>query len=335
MTPDSPPELLPWLQPQWEQLLRSMATARIPPALLIQGQKGVGKTVLARSWAQKLLCRDTSPSRACGTCSACQLFNAGTHPDFILIEPPEPGKGIGIDTIRQLINKLSLKPQYNGYRVVIIEPAHLLNINASNALLKTLEEPAAYTLIILITAAPHKLPVTILSRCQKISVPLPERALAIHWLQSRALREPAAHLLDMARGSPLIALTLDGSDALEQRKQMLMEWSGLLSGKQDPILLAGEWESRFSEDRIDWLSTFIRDLVYLKNGMNERILSSQDIQSILNDTARYLTLENLYIYWDLLLKNRHYLGGSLNMRLVLEELLIQWWRMGVRTHQKN
>lgn len=335
MMPDASSELLPWLHPQWEQLLRSITTARIPPALLIQGQKGVGKTALARSWAQKLLCRDTLLTTACGTCNACQLFHAGTHPDFIQIEPAEPGKGIGIDTIRQLINKLSLKPQYNGYRVVLIEPAHLLNINASNALLKTLEEPSPYTLIILITAAAHKLPVTILSRCQKISVPLPERTLTLSWLQSKGLREAPDKLLDMAGGSPLIALTLDGANSIEKRNQTLKELSALLAGKQDPILLAGEWESQFDEERIGWISVFIRDLVYLKNGMEHRVSHSQETLSLLKETARHLTLENLYVYWDLLLTTRQYLGGPLNLRLVLEELLIQWWRMGFKSSRKT
>lgn len=326
MTSETKLEFLPWLHPHWDQLLRSVATSRIPPALLIQGQRGVGKTFLAKLWAQKLLCKDINSPLPCHTCSPCQLFMAGTHPDFILVEPPEAGKSIGIDTIRQLINKLSLKPQYNGYRVVLIEPAHQLNINAANALLKTLEEPSPYTLIILVSSTAYKLPVTILSRCQKLSIGQPERGMVLHWLQSKKLRQPPENLLAIARGSPLSALALDTSDTLEQRNQTLMELSGLLSGKHDPVQLAGQWEQTFGEDRVNWMLSWVADMVSLQQDPHRVLMQNQDIHSILEGLSQSIPMVELFELWDFLLRTRQNLGGSINQRLLLEELLITWWR---------
>lgn len=169
-----PNRLLPWQQQNWAHLCSYIAQKRIPQALLITGNKGLGKQQLADQFAVALLCATPqSDGTACGRCSSCLLVNADTHPDLIHIQPDEPGKGITIGQIRSLIIRLALKPQFEAYRVVIINPAEMMNNAAANAFLKCLEEPTERTAIILITEKPAKLPATIVSRCQKLAIATP------------------------------------------------------------------------------------------------------------------------------------------------------------------
>ena len=128
-------ELYPWHQPSWQHLAAYVKQERIPQALLINGVAGLGKQQLALYFAQYLICLDRQENTFCGHCASCKLFLANTHPDYIQIQPEEPGKAIGVDAIRQLITKLALKPQYSGYRVVIITPAEQMNLNSANAFL--------------------------------------------------------------------------------------------------------------------------------------------------------------------------------------------------------
>ncbi|MGI9212512.1 MAG: DNA polymerase III subunit delta' [Methylococcaceae bacterium] len=322
-------ELLPWLLPQWSWLLSSQAAARIPPALLLHGPSGTGKTALASLWARQLLCRQADANTPCGHCPSCQLFAVGNHPDYTRVEPAEPGKAIGIDAIRQLINKLSLKPQYNGYRVVVIEPAHQLNVNAANALLKTLEEPAPYTLIVLISSAPQKIPVTVLSRCQKLAIPKPAPEQTLTWLAAQGVKQNPALLLDMARGSPLLAVSLDGTDRLAQREQIIQGLIDVKTMGQDPLQLANQWEPLFSEDVIEWIMNWIYELVCLKHPLLRPNSGFRSEVATVQQIIHSVSLADLYAYWDFLIHTRQRMGHNMNVRLLIEELLILWSRPGL------
>jgi len=325
MTQAHAPEELPaWLLPGWEWLNQSLASGRVPAALLIQGAQGLGKTWLARVWAQKLLCQASVHALPCGVCPSCLLFLAGNHPDYGLVEPVEPGKVIGVDAIRQLIHKLSLKPQYNGYRVVVIEPAHLLNINAANALLKTLEEPSPYTLIILISAAPHKLPVTLLSRCQKLTLSRPDQQQALDWLTARGVSQNPHILLELAYGSPLTALGLDETGHLQKRDRIIRELLEIRAGTQDPVQLAGQWEPLFNEEVIEWIMTGVNQWIRLKLGLASPVQDTARLTSPSDSGIEAISIEALFGYWDFLIQTRQNIGHNLNTRLLVEALLIRW-----------
>ena len=128
------------------------------------------------------MCEQPLVYKACGECKSCQLIKAESNPDFIKISPEEEGKAIKVDQIRGLIEKIALTSHGKTYRVIIISPADALNINASNSLLKTLEEPPANTILILITDKPSKLMATIRSRTQMIRFELPDTEQSMRWL---------------------------------------------------------------------------------------------------------------------------------------------------------
>lgn len=121
----------------------------------------------ATSFAQWILC---ATHNSCGECRECKLFAAESHPDFVQLSPLEDKQSISIDDVRKTIEFSHAKPQYGATKVVIIYPAHCLNRQAANALLKTLEEPVSDTIYILVTSHKELLPKTILSRCQVLKI---------------------------------------------------------------------------------------------------------------------------------------------------------------------
>lgn len=316
-------ELYPWLAAPWHILSVHIQSGRVPQALLIHGAAGLGKMRLAEVFAQRLLC--SSPRElACGECAGCRLFMAGTHPDFIKVQPAEPGKSIGVDAIRHLIGDLALKSQYAGYRVVILAPAHQMNLSASNALLKTLEEPAERTVMLLLTEAPSSLPATILSRCQKLPVAMPDREAACRWLEAASPGCSGDILLAAAQGSPLKALLLADTNVVERRSTAFSECLAVLSGKLEPVALADRWQGQPHEEFIDWMLSWTADLIRLASADGYRLLRNPDFREDLQPLAGRLDLERLFDYWSLLLQSRRALGGQANRQLLLEEVLIRW-----------
>ena len=152
--------------PLVEQLRRSAASGRSSHAYLFLGGAGAGKRLIANTFAKALQCE--GEKRPCDSCKSCHAFNHGNHPDVIYFQPLKNGKTYTIEDVReQLLETVDLKPFQYEKKIYIIEKADTLNIQSQNALLKTLEEPPAHVIFILATTEVHKLPATILSRCQR------------------------------------------------------------------------------------------------------------------------------------------------------------------------
>jgi DNA polymerase-3 subunit delta' len=148
-------------------LLKSyIQTDRIPRTILFSGIRGIGKSMVALEFFKALNCTAT-PAEPCGRCGSCVKAASGNHPDFIKINPD--GSEIRVEPVRNVLNELGLKPFLARYRVVVIEPAELLNKSSANLLLKSLEEPPGTTIFILISHKPALLLPTIISRCQEIT----------------------------------------------------------------------------------------------------------------------------------------------------------------------
>lgn len=174
--------LYPWQQDTWHAWLQQ--TERRAHAYLLTGSAGIGMGVFAQRMVQTLLCKQPIPQQgACGQCAQCHLFEQNSHPDFYTLEVLEDKKEIGIDQVRALNVKLFQTSHQGGYQVALIEQAENLNTNAFNALLKTIEEPPAQTVIILTAYQPSRLPATIKSRCAQIRFAKPGLEETQAWLK--------------------------------------------------------------------------------------------------------------------------------------------------------
>ncbi len=164
---------------------------RLAHAYLFAGPSGVGKHRAARSFAQALLCPNRQHTetglQACGVCPACKQVSVGSHPDLIEVARPEEKSEFPIDTVHELIERMSLRST-GDYRVAIIDDAETMSDDAANALLKTLEEPPGHSLLILLATNAELMLDTILSRCQLLRFDrLPSAALAQILLEQRLL----------------------------------------------------------------------------------------------------------------------------------------------------
>ncbi len=320
--------MLPWHQVNWSLFNQYLRQDRVPQALLIKGIKGLGKQQLACDFANSLLCSHRLPTgHACKQCSRCKLFKAQTHPDFMTLSPKEDGKIIGVDAIRELIFKLELKPQFETYRVVLINPADKLNKAAANAFLKCLEEPNERTCVILLTEISSKLPATILSRCQKIIVLKPDRAMAKIWLQTQNITEHHDLLLNLAQGAPLLARDYAHAAILPLRQQCFTEWLKIANFQANPIEIAEKWYKQQHEIIILWLIVWVVDLIkccYQTQAIN---LYNPDLQISLQELAGRLNLRQVYHFYDSLLQSRRKLDTQINKQLMLEEILIKWLQL--------
>lgn len=159
------------------------AAGRIGSAYLLFGEPGIGKRALAVIWARLLQCEspigDPASREPCGTCRSCRQHAAGSHPDWFVLEP-EDTSVVSIDQVRRLQESLPYRPLTSEKRIVLIPDADRLNVGASNALLKLLEEPPSHAVFILVTTQRDRLLPTILSRCQAVrcTPPSPDAVIA-------------------------------------------------------------------------------------------------------------------------------------------------------------
>ena len=298
---------LPWQETLWETLNTSIEQERLPHALLISGPSGIGKLRLAKALAQHLLCTAEMTKYACGSCKGCQLLAAGSHGDITYLEPEEPGKPIKIDPVRALCESLGKTAQQGGWKVAIIAPAETMNNNAANALLKNLEEPQPKTLLILVSHRPSQLSATIRSRCQKISMPIPDTAVANQWLTEVTGDQSAVDkVLFLAAGKPLLALDYLQSDNLQQRQNFEQLIAEVRAGDISPLEAAQQAQKLDSTESIDWFSSYVHRLATTD-------LAGQPIPALFSFSDKLLQARNWVVS-----------GNNPNPQLLWEELFMDW-----------
>ncbi len=298
---------LPWQSDVWGGLNRRIEQGRMAHALLISGDSGIGKMRLAEALAQRLICSAEMIRYACGACKACRLLAAGNHPDIRVLQPEEPGKPIKIDQVRELCDSLTKTSQQGGWKVAVIAPAEAMNISATNALLKNLEEPQANTLLILVSHRPSQLSATIRSRCQKITLPIPNTVEALEWLAG-VCGDPtaAARVLPLAGGKPLLALNYLQSDSLAIRQDFEQLAEHVRCGDLSTLAAAQQCQKLDSGLAIDWFSSYVHRL------------ATTDLADKPNRA--------LFDFADKLLRARGWVasGSNPNAQLLWEELFMDW-----------
>ncbi len=324
-------EAYPWQEQLWQQLASRPHHAH---AYLLHGPAGIGKRDLAERLMARLLCQKPNGADACGQCKACHLLAAGTHPDVFVLEPEEADKAIKVDQVRELVSFVVQTAQLGGRKVILLEPVEAMNLNASNALLKSLEEPSGNTVLLLVSHQPSRLLPTVKSRCVQQACPLPSEAQSLAWL-ARALpdtdEEQRHELLALAGGSPLKARRLQGQGVLAQRALVVEGVKKLLKQQASASQLAEAWKNLPMIMLFDWFCDWAQLMLRYQLSSDESALGLADMHKVVQYLADKTPQHKLLAMQEwLLLQRQKILGKSnLNSVLLLEALLVQWARLPV------
>ena len=244
----------PWHRAAWDSFAEQIRLARLPHALMLLGPAETGKKNLALSLAQRLFCSAPGEAGACGQCRGCQLFAAGSHPDFLLLEPEEAGKVIKVDDIRAAGEFAGKTASQGGWRVLVLCPAEGMNISAANAFLKTLEEPGERVLIVLVSHQGGAVLPTIRSRCRIMPLGEPPLALARDWLAARAPDgADVERALQQAGGRPLRALRFLDGELRDQLGRFEAALGSLEAGASSALESARAVQDIPGRELVDWL----------------------------------------------------------------------------------
>jgi DNA polymerase-3 subunit delta' len=318
------PELgwLPWHAPAVARLHTAVAENRLPHALIVHGPAGVGKDVFARTLAATLHCRGRGDDfQPCGNCAECTLSFAGSHPDLRVVEREEDRKTISVDQVRDLSAALAMTSLRNGYRVAVITPAHAMTPSAQNALLKTLEEPAPATLLVLVTSRPSALAATLRSRSQRVEIARPTETESCAWLASRLPGAPPRGLLELAGGSPFRALVIAPHfEALEA--QMTSALQALISGEAEVTAVAADLMGEGLPVRLDWIENLLAAVVRARTPGIATQLTLPGAP-LLQRAAGAVNITAVFNLVDRLREIRRLLESSASPALLMEGLLVE------------
>lgn len=305
----------------------SIETGNVAHAYIISGDAGSGKKALANAFAETLECEEGG-TEPCGSCSSCLQMSTGNYPDIIQVTHEKPNL-ISVDEIRdQLINTIDIKPYKGKYKIYIIPDAELLNVQAQNAMLKTIEEPPAYAVILLLTTNLDKLLETVKSRCLKLQTkPIRERDVLAYLTGVMGLtKEKAYFCLDFAQGNLGKAIKLAGNDeyasivdsvvnVLTHIDEMDVETLGKAVTDIEQFKLS-------MNDYMDLMMMWYRDAMMLKvTGNVDKILFKNEF-STLKKQAGNLTFKSIEDKIDAIAKAEQRLLANADFEVTMELLLL-------------
>ncbi|HEC13293.1 MAG TPA: DNA polymerase III subunit delta' [Acidiferrobacteraceae bacterium] len=349
----------PWNQDRWQVL--TARPEQLSHGLLFAGPQGLGKRAFVHEFTSWLLCLNpTTGKQACGQCSSCRHWEAGSHPDLHVLQSEADTQKfetdplsrhalryqderagqrkhlstiIAVDQVRRLISNMQTRAHSAPNKVVVLLPAEAMNQNAANSLLKLLEEPPEDSYLLLLSHQPSSLPATIRSRCSVTEFRIPPRDRALAWLEAQWVGKSNGKnnnelVLGLAAGAPLRAQAYTEDGFLEHRKQMITDVTGLTQGTADPVSCAKRWQDFGVNNVLAWLQGWVIDLIRLAMSNRPPLLNNPDVGTQLKDSARTFNLKRLYSFLQVVSEARAQSGAVLDDGLLLEDVLIRWTRMG-------
>lgn len=314
-------------------LLRaSILHDHVAHAYLFYGEERIGKRMTALRFVQALNC-ETDLGRhgpdACGACRSCVQIEAQTHPDFLLIEPDDEQANpqIKIEQIRDIEQQIIYRPLIGRFKCFLIDEADRMTLGAANALLKTLEEPPAHSVFVLVTGKPCALPATIRSRCQGIRfVPPAHTQVEAALILKRNMPPADARLLTMLTQARIgHALTGDVQAVRKTRH----EFQTLLSpsSRQSVGQLLSAAEALYKADRIpealEWITQWVRDMLLLHVGADPDLLLNADRVAELKALAQNVRADVLLSLIAELDAIEQALARNVNLQIALENILLR------------
>ena len=317
-------------QKQWRFLRKSVELGKISHSFLFFGPAHLGKNTLALEFIKLLNCQnDLLQKRPCQVCRSCQDIEKRQHPDLLFLQPQ--GKEIQISQIRELTNRLSLRPFMSPFKAAIVDQAHSMNQEAQTALLKTLEEPKGNAVLILITEYPETLFPTILSRVQKIKFyPVKKKEIEDYLSQKGCPQDKIKLISSISFGKPGAALNfLLNSEILKAEHQKIADLIKITADRPD-LISRFQYAKRITQKTIEspqntreilesWLRYF-RELFLIHSGVISHSEGYPELQKV---SKRY-SLSKLREIIEMLQKIIFFLSTTnINPKLALEILMLE------------
>jgi DNA polymerase-3 subunit delta' len=306
-------------------LERYLAGGRMQGGYLFSGPEGVGKKMAAISLAMALNCARQDNS-ACGECSSCRRIAAVSHPDVRII--PGEAAEIKIEEIHELRREISFKPYEAEVKVFIVDNAHKLNSEASNCLLKVLEEPPSRSLMILVSDKPAVLLRTIVSRCRQVKFSPLRRGLLEEMLYADyGLDRHSAHFLAyFSDGSLGRALRGKEKGLFFRRNELLERFLLLPRPRMDALQLRDKEDKEELRDILMLMAAWFRDIYFLKSGMaDSEAINADRREDLLREAPRF-SLAQAQQALGLVAEGVFLLEHKINPKLLLSVLGAQLWK---------
>jgi len=305
---------------------------RVAHAYLFHGEAHIGKGLTAIRLAQALNCDSPADGGApdgCGSCRSCRQIEARTHPDFLVIEPDREmaNPQIKIEQVREIESQIIYRPLIGRFKIVVIDDADRFTLGAANALLKTLEEPPAHSVFILVTSRPFALPSTITSRCQCLRfVPPAQNQVEAALILKRNIPPQDARLLALATqariGEALHAEIASMRQAREEL-QTLLSPSSLQSMTR--LLTVAETLAKAdrAQEALEWIAQWCRDLLLVKIGADRRLILNADRLTNGTELAEAVRTDLLLDIMGQIEDIQQAATRNLNAQLALETVLLK------------
>jgi DNA polymerase-3 subunit delta' len=312
-----------WFAGAIAEVNAALAAQRLAHGLWIHEDPGTGGLELARWIAQRVNCaaprtapadpRQTSP---CGECQSCKWIEADQHPDVAMLSPGEDSEYIKVEPVRELIADLALTAHGRGYKIAILSPADALYPNAANSLLKTLEEPPARTILMLVTSKPARLLPTLRSRCSRLRLPGPSRKQAAEFLAAARGSGPWEEALATTGAGPFALLDADATALAELRADTLRTLHDIGTGNLQPPAVSDKWARGELGTRLACVESWVTD----------RILESTSIRDVthLSGSGLAPNICRLFELSDAVRDMRKLSHTSINKAMAVEALLWRW-----------
>ncbi|MGE6179104.1 DNA polymerase III subunit delta' [Aeromonas salmonicida] len=281
--------MYPWLIPDWHALSQTAEAGRLGHAWLLLGDPGLGKEQLAERLARLHLCQQPDRGEPCGQCHSCQLFDKGHHPDLGTVTIDS--KTIGVEAIREICARLQNSAQLGRGKVVIIPDAERMTESAANALLKTLEEPAGDSLLLLIASQVSRLLPTILSRCHKHVCQLPTEVETVRWLAEQGHQATLAQVR-ICQGAPLRVLRYIEEQQDGKRRELLESFVSLSLTPTRATHVCSQLADE-TQVRLHWLQLFLCDALKTQAGCGHHQLAMPDLAALSQQLAEGNSSEKL------------------------------------------
>lgn len=308
-----------------DYLINALKTETVSHSYILSGEDGVGKLMFAKEFARILQCTGTG-QRPCGCCHSCLQAATDNQPDIIYVQHEKPGT-IGVDDIRKgLVNDIQIRPYESQYKIYIIDEAEKLSIQAQNAMLKTIEEPPVYGIILLLTSNLSTFLPTIRSRCVELTIRPVTDIQEETFLQSKGIpEEKISSIVRFTRGNLGKALKMSASeDFMEmiQRLQMILKQVHSMNAEQliQTVSLLGTYQADI-KDCLDFMEQWYRDVLLFKATNDINLLIFQEKGFELKRSVERISYEGIECILQAIQTARRRLDANVNFDLTIQLLL--------------